>query len=290
MSQIKSERVSRRNTAICVDREVETHFDSDLLHAESIGNNFSAFDTVPLPHSGFHVTRLAMGSGTRGDSHTRRVGFDNMVALVRHGTERGLNFWDMADDYKSHPVFRETLKFFDRSKIAILTKSSSLTADGMRSDIDRFRKELNTDYIDVLLMHAVRNPAWATDYAAIRDVISDAREKGLIRTFGLSIHDFATLQNAVDDGWAECILTRINHMGIKMDDVPEKVVPVIQRGHANGKFMVGMKILGQGQLVDQKEVSLKYVLSLGTIKCFTIGFESIRELDEIIEKIAEVRI
>ncbi|MFC2075893.1 aldo/keto reductase [candidate division KSB1 bacterium] len=283
-------RFLQRTAAAGIGAMALPYADPEWLYAEDSGKRFTAFDMRPIPGSGLKVSRLAMGSGAKGSSHTKRVGFENMVGLIRHGTERGLNFWDMADMYKSHHVFKEALKHVDRGKVAILTKSVNRTAEGMKADIERFRKELNTDYIDILLMHYVHNPNWGTEWAATRDVISEAREKGLIRTYGLSIHDLQTFKNAVEDPWPEVILERINPAGAHMDGSPEEVAPLFKRGDANGKFMVGMKIVGEGDLRNRVDESLKYVHSLGSVHNYTIGFESVAELDGMVDKISRVRV
>ncbi|GEM_PF-4926226 len=47
----------------------------------------------------------------------------------------------------------------------------------MRADIDRFRKELNIDYIDVVLIHVMRSDDWTTRYLATMEVLSEAEER-----------------------------------------------------------------------------------------------------------------
>jgi len=41
------------------------------------------------------------------------------------------------------------------SKVTVLTKTFSRDADGVKADLDRFRRELGTDYLDIVLMHCV---------------------------------------------------------------------------------------------------------------------------------------
>ena len=44
--------------------------------------------------------------------------------------------------------------------MTILTKTEATTAMQMREDLDRFRKELGTDYIDILLLHCLTDADW----------------------------------------------------------------------------------------------------------------------------------
>lgn len=212
------------------------------------------------------------------------------MKIVRRGYERGITFWDTADRYGSHGSFREALKTVPREKLVILTKTVARDAESMQKDIERFRSELGVDTIDILLLHCMMDPGWAEKRKPVMDVISQAREKGIVRTFGVSCHDLGALKAAAASPWTEVILARINHAGVAMDATPELVVPVLRQAHENGKTILGMKIVGEGGLGAQIDQSLKFVLSLGVVDAFTIGFQNVKELDQMIEKIAAVRV
>lgn len=258
---------------------------------QSVRKQFSANERVLLDKTGIEVSRLALGSGTIGGnkrSNQTKLGTDKFVALMRHGFDRGITFWDAADQYGSMPYFREVLKYVPREKVVILTKSISRDAENMKKDIERFRKELGTDVIDVLLLHFLTEDNWTKKMQKTMDVVSEAKEKGIIRTYGCSCHSVGALQDAVKSTWTQFILARINHAGSRMDAEPSRVVPVLKEGHEAGKVIMGMKIIGEGDLKTQIDQSLKFVLNLGFIDAITIGFESIKEMDEVIEKIAKV--
>ena len=53
-----------------------------------------------------------------------------------------------------------------------------------------------------------------------------------------------------------------------------------------GKGIIGMKILGQGDLRNRQDEALKYALSLGVLDAFTIGAESKREQEDLIRRVA----
>ena len=54
----------------------------------------------------------------------------------------------------------------------------------------------------------------------------------------------------------------------------------------SGKAVVGMKILGAGQLRDRQDEAIKYALSLGILDAFTIGAENRSEQEDLIRRIA----
>ncbi len=250
---------------------------------------YSAADRVTLGNSGIVTSRLAVGSGTHGtgkSSNQTKLGLDKFVNLIRHGYERGVTFWDTADHYGSHSHFREALKSVPREKVTILTKSMTRDAAGMKADIERFRRELNTDTLDILLLHYLTDPLWISKMQGAMDVVSQAREQGHVRTFGVSCHDLGALKAAVASDWVEVILARINHAGAEMDGAPAEVAPVLKEAHERGKGVIGMKLAGAGRIRDQLRESLDYVLGLGSVDAFTMGFESLAEMDDFIGKVS----
>lgn len=251
--------------------------------------HFSAADIVTLGKSGLHTSRLACGTGTMGFSHGSRqtaLGIQGLADLLWRGYDHGLRFFDAADSYGSHPHVAEALKRVPREKVTIMTKSHAREPNQMRADIDRFRKELNTDYIDLLLMHSMREEHWTERLRPTMDVISEAQEKGLIRAHGCSCHTIGALREAADSPWVQVILSRINPIGSHMDADPETVKATLREAHAGGKGIIGMKILGQGDLRARQDEALRYALSLGILDAFTIGAENAAEQDDLVRRIA----
>ena len=64
------------------------------------------------------------------------------------------------------------------------------------------------------------------------------------------------------------------------------MVSVLKEMKAAGKAVVGMKILGQGQLARRQDEAIKYALSSGVLDAFTIGAESKQEQEDLIRRIA----
>ena len=250
---------------------------------------FSASDTVTLGNTGITTSRLAMGTGTVGagkHSHQTALGIDGLSRLLLNGFhENGLRFFDAADSYGSHPHVAEALKHLDRTKVTILTKSWARDPTEMRSDLDRFRRELKTDYIDICLMHCLTEGDWTTRYRGVMDVFSEAKEKGIIRTHGVSCHSIEALRAAAKSPWVDVDLVRMNPIGSHMDAEPETVVSVIREMRAAGKGIIGMKILGQGDLSKRQDEALKFALSLGLLDAFTIGAETKAEQEDLIRRI-----
>jgi 1-deoxyxylulose-5-phosphate synthase len=249
---------------------------------------FTASDTVTLGSTGIKTSRLAMGTGTVGSGHHSNqtaLGVAGLSALLLNGYEQGLRFFDAADSYGSHPHVAEALKHVPRDKVTVLTKTWARDAASARADLDRFRKELGTEYLDVCLMHCVTEPDWTERYRGVMEVFSEAKQKGIIRSHGCSCHSIEALRAAAKSPWVEIDLVRINPIGSHMDADPETVVSVLREMRAAGKGIVGMKILGQGDLSGRQDEAVKYALSLGLLDAFTIGAESKKEQEDLIRRI-----
>lgn len=253
-----------------------------------LSRRFRADEEVVLGATGIKTSLLAMGTGTRGGdqrSNQTALGTQGLRDLLLHGYERGLRFFDAADSYGSHAHTAAALKHVDREIVTVMTKSYARDAAGMRADIDRFRRELGTEYIDILLMHCVREADWTERHRGAMDALSEAKRRGVIRAHGCSCHGFKALEAAARSPWVEIDLVRLNPIGAHMDARPEKVLRVVRAMRAAGKGIVGMKILGQGEMRGRESQALHYALFTGALDAFTIGAESIAEQEDLMRRI-----
>jgi aryl-alcohol dehydrogenase-like predicted oxidoreductase len=260
------------------------------LEASPLASKFKASDEITLGHTGIRTSRLAMGSGTiggGGHSNQTRLGMDGFVNLLLNGYhENGLRFFDAADSYGSHPYVAGALKQLPRDKVTLLTKTDNRTAAGVRADLDRFRKELGVDMIDIVLVHVVTEADWTTRYRGVMDVLSEAKEKGIIRAHGCSCHTIQALRAAAADPWVEVDLARLNPIGRYMDANPDTVISVLKGMKEQGKGVIGMKILGQGDLRDKPGEAIRFALGSGVLDAFTIGAETQAEQNNLVQHIA----
>ncbi len=249
----------------------------------------SATDRIQLGPAKVEVTRLAMGTGTVGwggsSNQTRKLGVHGLADLLRAAFDQGVFFWDSADQYGSHPHLKAALQGLPREKLAVLTKTHAATEREMRADLDRFRRELGTDYLDIVLFHALTDADWPEQRKGAMAVLAEAREKGVVRTHGLSAHSLEALGAAARTPWVQVVLARINPAGVTMDGQPAEVVPALRRLKAAGKGVIGMKIFGQGRLRDRADECLRYALGLDCVDCFTIGCESRQDFTDLLQRI-----
>ena len=256
-----------------------------------LSQKFAATDTVTLGNTGIKTSRLAMGTGTVGagkHSHQTALGMNGLPRLLLNGYDNGLRFFDAADSYGSHPHVAEALKHVDRSKVTVLTKSWARDPNEMRADLDRFRRELGIEQLDIVLMHCLTEADWTTRYRPVMDALEEAKHQKIIRAHGCSCHSIEALRAAAKSPWVEVDLARVNPLGAHMDADPDTVVSVLREMKAAGKAVLGMKILGQGALRDRQDEALRFALGLNVLDAFTIGAESISEQNDLTRRIAAV--
>ena len=125
-------------------------------------------ETGRIGQHGISLSRFAQGtwhSRLGASFRSDQTGYQNFDRLLRHGFDRGINFWDLADIYGSHQYTARTLRSFPREKLVLLSK---LWPEPMKwkpendpqEDFDRIRLEIGTDYIDILLIHCMTTTDW----------------------------------------------------------------------------------------------------------------------------------
>ena len=266
-------------------------------NAAYTNSNIVQIDRVKLGRTGLMVPRLALGTGTHGGNQSSdftRMGTENFVKLARFAHERGVSFYDCADLYGSHHNVKEMLKDVPREKAILLskiwTRPEDWNQDSPTKTLDRFRMETGSDYFDIMLLHCMTNPKWQEEKKPYIEALSEAKQKGVIKTVGVSCHNFEALKLAVEDPWVDVILARINPEGISMDASSEEVMAVLKKAHDSGKGIIGMKIFGEGKLVDesQREKSLQYVIGSKNVDCMTIGMTTTDQVEDAVTRIMKI--
>jgi len=246
-------------------------------------------DLVTLGKSKIQTTILGIGTGTVGGQQQRDLGQEGFIRLARHAYDRGIRYIDTADMYQMHPFIRAALRQLPREELFIQTKTRAQDAQKAEEDIERFRREMGIDHLDTLLMHCMQKSSWPADMRPVMDVLYEAKQKGRVRAVGISSHGLEPLVASVEPDWIDVSLVRINPFDLKMDGSHEEVAAQIKKIHQQGRGVIGMKIYGEDGLGTRQRrfESLKYVLGLGCVDAFTIGFTRTDQIDETLELIEQ---
>ena len=259
-----------------------------------------AFETVTLGQSKLDVSMVGIGTGVKGGgraSNQTRMGKEAFEKLLKGAFDRGIRLFDLADMYGTHPYLIPALKGIPRQDFKIVSKiwwaPGKALPEPERPDADivveRFLKELGTDYIDLVHLHCVTAADWPTQLDKQMNILAKLKEKGLIRAHGVSCHSLQALEAAAEEPWVDSVHARINPYGVKMDGPPAAVVPVLRKIHAAGKGVVGMKIIGEGQFRNSDEkrnYSIDFALNLDCVDSVIIGFEKLSEVDDFTGRVS----
>lgn len=258
----------------------------------------SATDLVTLGHSGVKVTRLAFGTGTLGGRVQRELGQEEFTRMVRHAYDRGIRFFETAESYNGMPEMLATaLKGVPRDSYMLMTKYTTHGPEDAQTKIDRFRKQLNSEYFDILLMHCVRTPTWPEDLKRLEDDFSEAKEKKIILAKGASVHGLPALRAFPGNRWLDIAMIRMNHQGSHMDTpemkdvkIPGNVEEVVSHVHklkSQGTGIISMKLVGEGSFTsaEDRQASLNFAFGVAGVHAVTIGYKNTAEIDEAIDRV-----
>lgn len=297
-NKMKKLQINRRKFVSALGMGTAHILFSNPLYSCSAPPAESPTQLVSMGNSGIKTSLLGMGTGVHAGNRTcflTKQEKSKSLALLRHAYDRGIRNFDCADTYGTHQLTAEAISGLDREKINLTSKiwyRKGGIPEPERPDadivVDRFRKELKTDYIDLVQIHCMVNEDWTESMKPQMDILTNLKAKGVIRAHGVSVHSLDAMKAAVNHPWVDVIHVRINPYGIAMDKPePKEVVEVIQQLHQSGKGVIGMKLVGNGKLRDDSQKidnSLRFVLGLGSVNNIIVGFESIKQVDNYIDR------
>jgi aryl-alcohol dehydrogenase-like predicted oxidoreductase len=251
----------------------------------------SPTDRVSLGKSGIKVSLVGIGTGSSGwakRSNQTNLGQEEFTRQMRYALDNDINFFDLADQYGTHPFFTKAMNGVSRDKYVIQTKTTSRTGAEAKEDIDRFLKELNTDYIDSLIIHNVQIGDWTTRYREVMEVFSEAKKAGKIRAHGVTCHSFEALQAAEASDWVQINQVRWNNYQSNMDADVKTAGKLFEKMRRKGQGMIGMKVVGNGSLVRganpvTPEECFKFQIDSGVVDAFVIGVEKVEHIDTLLK-------
>jgi len=258
----------------------------------------TAVDQVTLGKTGLKLSRLGIGTGSKGGSIQRALGPDKFNELIQYAYDQGITYIDTAQSYRTHEMVRDAIKPLPREKLFIQTKMPGVPEKPLEV-LDHYRKELNVDYIDSLLVHCGVSKDWDEKRKRLLDAFEEAKQKKIIRAHGISCHSLPATARAAQLDWVDVNLVRINPQGAHIDTPTERwdatsnvsnvAAAMEQIGimRKNGHGIIGMKLIGDGDFVDaeDREKSIRFAMQSGLLDAVVIGFKSPAEIDEAIQRI-----
>ena len=203
--------------------------------------------------TGLEISRLCYGAGRLPDScKTIEAG----AKLMLKAFNEGVTFWDTAEGYGTQPHLGEALQYINRDEVVIQTKTAVKDHDSAAASINKALKELQTDYIDVMLLHAVSSPDDLSDREreGTFDAFREAKAAGKIRIIGCSTHTYtgSVMDAVIDHPEIDVILTTANKEGKMLEGGTfEKHLEYIERAYNLGKGISIMKVVVAGDIPEE---------------------------------------
>jgi predicted aldo/keto reductase-like oxidoreductase len=232
----------------------------------------------PFGKTGMEVSILAFGSGSRFLMYEDE---DQALQALSRALDLGISYIDTAHSYGNGKSEERIGKLMAarRKDVTLATKLAARKGDDARRQLELSLKRLQTDHLDVLHIHALRDHQ---DLAAIEapdgvlKALYEAREQKIARAIGITCHaDPAALRTALERHDFDATQMALNAALARMANVPGgmKATPMSQGGFeelalpvAVRKRMgiIAMKVFGQDQLVGAAPIDkmLRYTLSL----------------------------
>jgi aryl-alcohol dehydrogenase-like predicted oxidoreductase len=163
-----------------------------LAVSDSVTTQSSAIPMRTLGKTGLKLPILGFGGAVLASYWGNPLSYEERVALVRYAYDRGVRYFDTAGNYgESQSILGEALK--DRRKdVCLVTKVETTKPEEVRRAVEKSLKELQTDYLDILLIHGTPGleQMSAEQVIKIHAELVKLRDEKITRFIGFSAHDY----------------------------------------------------------------------------------------------------
>ena len=256
----------------------------------------TATDVVTLGRSGIKVTRLALGTGSFGGHIQQQIGQEGLTRLVHHAYDRGIRFFETSESYgTSQQMLAVALKGIPRESYVLMSKVTTRDGVDPKAKLDELRKNSDTDYFDIMLLHFQHSGTWVAETRHWQDAILEAEQKKTIKSRGASVHGLPALRLMPGTEWLQVAMIRMNHSGARMDAEEydtdglgnvDEVVKHVKQVKKEGMGVISMKLIGEGVFNhEDRQKAMRFAFRNAGVDCVTVGYKSTAEIDEAIDNI-----
>lgn len=236
-------------------------------------------------------SRLCMGTLTLSPLQ-KDVPAEEAALLMEYAFRSGITFFDTAELYANYSFFKELWKLgVPRGDIVVSTKCYAYSRETAERSLDKALREMNTDYIDIFLLHEQESVHTLRGHAEAIDTFWKYKEQGVIGSIGISTHYVAGVKAACNDERLHVIHPIINVAGIGIvDGTTSDMIAAMEEAKKKGKFLFAMKALGGGHLLKRYREALGFILSLRCVDALAVGMASKSEIDANVQAVLHNRL
>lgn len=220
------------------------------------------------------VSRLCFGSLTMTKSQ-RNLSLDEARKLLNYSFNEGINFIDTAELYDNYHLIREVFKDINRENFIIASKTYAYSKEAARDSLNKYLKELKTDYADIFLLHEQESEHTLRGHYEALEELWKLKEKGYIKAIGISTHKVQGVKAARDFKEIDIIhpMANLEGLGI-LDGSIDDMLYEIKKAREENIGIYAMKVLGGGHLITKSEDAIKWAVENDNFDSIAIGMQS----------------
>jgi len=173
------------------------------------------------------------------------VGYGCMITsdptVITRAVDMGINYFDTSRGYQSGQNERMVGAALGakRKDVFLSTKCDQKTGAGILTELDTSLKELNTDYLDVWLLHGLGSPAQISD--DLVEAQRKAKQQGKVRFIGVSTHTLPAIVDRVIETKQEVVQAQYNFASAA------EWGPALEKLNQAGVGLVAMKVMARAR-------------------------------------------
>jgi predicted aldo/keto reductase-like oxidoreductase len=283
---------------------------SCAARAEPPGPSAGTIPVRTLGKTGLKLPILGYGGAALPTRWRNPLSHEDRVALVRYAFDRGVRYFDTAGNYmESQAILGEALK--DRRRdVFLVTKVETTRPEEVRKAVEKSLKELQTDYLDILLIHGSPGLEQMSVEQAMRihAELVKLRSEKVTRFIGFSAHGYFDKALAlINSGGFEMCMLSYGYMprgsssvwGARMTKLRDEC---LAKAHEMGMGIVAMKVIGGGwlgrwsgylvpafdkqRLAQLPAAAIRHVLQDPRVHVLTIGMHMQTQIDANLRTLA----
>jgi predicted aldo/keto reductase-like oxidoreductase len=266
--------------------------------------------TRPFGKTGRELPILGYGGAALPKVFGSPLSTEDRVKLVRYVYDRGVRYFDTAGNYmESQSILGEGLEGI-RDNVYLVTKVETTDPAKVRGAVEKSLEELQTDYLDAILIHGTPGLEQMTVEQAmkIHAELVKLRDEGITKFIGFSAHSYFDKALALisSGGFDQCMLSYgyipRGYNQVFSARMVELRNACVAKAHELGMGIAAMKVVGGGvlgawsgfvvpgfnkkRLKELPAAAIRYVLSDERIHILTIGMRLQEEVDANIKTLS----